>query len=381
MRKASSPSALLIVAVASQLGATDCGTVIRDSAFDLWCGEELCAWKVTRGEIKRVSTWNEGDSGVELVGADVAIQQLSPVNNVDGTCLKFTLVANVDDKSEVFLDIDIEGDGTVERSERIPTSNWKPLSYNIAVAAPYDGVRFEITKRGTGKAQLANIGAKTVTDECDGLEPLDPGPRKDGAMCDQDGHAQCASGLCIVSPTPIASGVILTWVCGGCDPKASACGTGNVCGVGEPFSPLLSTPTACVPTASKQLGEQCLSDGECDTGLCWRGALAPLGVCSTCRLDSNCSGGQLCSPSWDVESTAFTGPFLCGANQMLVASGGPCATDDDCASGHCDGAVRAQCSDGRTCSSPADCPFGTGDADPLQNGACDTVGVQGGTCQ
>jgi hypothetical protein len=370
---------LLIVAVASQLGATDCGTVIRDSAFDLWCGTELCAWKVTRGDIKRVPTWNAGDSGVELVGSDAAIQQLSPVNQGDGTCIEFSLVANVEDKAETFLDIDVEGDGTVERSERIPTTHWKPLSFAIPITAPFDGVRFEIRKAGAGKAQLANIGAKVVGDACDGLQPLDPGPRRDGAMCID--ASQCASNICIPSPTPIASGVILTLVCGGCDPKASACGGGDVCGVGEPFSPIFSTPSTCVPAASKELGEQCLSDGECGTGLCWRGALAQLGVCSTCKLDSDCSGGQLCSPAWDVETDAFTGPFVCGANQSLAGSGAPCGNDGDCASGHCNGAVRAQCNDGRTCISPADCPFGTGDADPLQNGACDRVGVQGGTCQ
>jgi hypothetical protein len=144
---------------------------------------------------------------------------------------------------------------------------------------------------------------------------------------------------------------------------------------------VFSEPTACVPAASKVLGEQCLSDAECDTGICWRGAQAPLGVCSACKLDSDCTGSQLCSPAWDIASDAFTGPFVCGANQMLAGSGAPCGTDDDCASGHCNGGERAQCFDGRTCISPADCPFGTDGADPLQIGACDRVGVQGGTCQ
>ena len=43
-------SILFVCAAASQLGATNCGEVLRDPGFDLWCGGDLCAWKVERGE-------------------------------------------------------------------------------------------------------------------------------------------------------------------------------------------------------------------------------------------------------------------------------------------------------------------------------------------
>ena len=68
-------SFLFLLVVASQMGATKCGQVLRDPGFDLWCGDELCAWKVERGDVKRVATWHEADAGVELVGGDVAIEQ------------------------------------------------------------------------------------------------------------------------------------------------------------------------------------------------------------------------------------------------------------------------------------------------------------------
>ena len=85
----------LLLLAATQLGATDCGEVLRDPGFDLWCGEDLCSWKVVRGDAKRVDTWHDGDSGVELIGNDAAISQVTPVTSGDGTCIEFELVANV----------------------------------------------------------------------------------------------------------------------------------------------------------------------------------------------------------------------------------------------------------------------------------------------
>lgn len=369
---------VLLASLATQLGATDCGQVIRDSSFDLWCEDELCAWKVTRGSIKKVPTWNEGDYGVELVGPDTAIQQLTPVTSSDGTCIKFHLIADVDDRAEVYLDVDVQGDGVVELQERIPTANWRPLSYNLSILPPYDGIRFEITKRGNGTGQLANIGAEIVAaKECEGLSQLDPGPRRNGALCSMGD--QCGSGRCEMSPTFRPAASFLSLACVGCD--GATCSTDEVCGLGDAFSPLFAVPKECVPAAQKELGEMCLVDGECGSNICWRAALSSAGVCSSCRSSSDCPSDQTCDASWPVDTIGWTGPFVCGANKMLAASGAPCATDDDCASNKCNGAVRAQCDDGRACNSPADCPFGTGGADPLQNGACVTVGVQGGTCQ
>src|SRR5690348_1574155 len=119
------PFLIVILGAATQLGNTDCGQVLRDSGFDLWCGDSLCAWKVERGDIQRISTWNKGDPGVELVGNDVAIEQLAPVDSGDGTCLAFDLVANVDPSADVELNVDVFGDGTVEHTERIPAASWK----------------------------------------------------------------------------------------------------------------------------------------------------------------------------------------------------------------------------------------------------------------
>jgi hypothetical protein len=168
-------SIAVLVLTATQLGATDCGEVISDPGFDLWCGDELCTWQVVRGDVRRVATWHEGDAGVELVGDDAAISQTAPVNDADGTCIRFELVANVDETVEAFLSVDVYGDGSVERMERIPTAHWKLISYKLLFTPPFDGVRFELSKRGNGRAVVARVQA-TIDHECEGLTPITGGP-------------------------------------------------------------------------------------------------------------------------------------------------------------------------------------------------------------
>ena len=84
---------VIIVAAASQVGATDCGQITRDQGFDLWCGDRLCYWDVERGAVRQVPTWHRGDHGVELQGQDVSIAQVT--DNVPD-CLLFGLVADIE---------------------------------------------------------------------------------------------------------------------------------------------------------------------------------------------------------------------------------------------------------------------------------------------
>jgi hypothetical protein len=337
-------SFILALAMVSQLGATDCGQVIRDPGFDLWCGDQLCTWKIVRGDVKRVDTWHDGDSGVELVGSDAAIAQLSPVNHFDGTCIRFEMIANVDETAEAFLNIDVYGDGSLDHSERLPTANWKPLSYKLRVAKPFTGIRFELAKRGTGKAVFANISAAIATD-CEGLTEIGGAPAPLGALCTTG--ADCDSGMCSIGR------------CTGC----GACAANEVCGTSTPISPALAVPRECVMAGTDELGEQCSNDAECASGICNGSA------CSTCR--GTCAGGETCAASWP------NGPFVCSPGAALRQRDEPCATDGDCASGRCNGGVRKACEDNRPCGNDTSCPVDDG----LVPGACTEVGIQGGSCE
>jgi hypothetical protein len=165
-------SVLLGVATLASMGATDCGQIIDDSGFDLWCGANLCEWQVEAGEIRKVPTWHESDAGVELLGGDTKISQLTDVNNFDGTCVRFEMVADLDDSVDLRLQLDVWGDGTYEYDERIPASDWRQLSYLVRLPATYDGVRFRLYKRSEGRAVLANIGAVIAEDRVCTSPPL-----------------------------------------------------------------------------------------------------------------------------------------------------------------------------------------------------------------
>lgn len=354
----------VILAAASQMAATGgdgCGPdpIIRDPGFDLWCGEALCTWKVVTGEIKKAPTWHEEDAGVEFLGTDSSIEQVAPVDSSDTKCIKFDLVANVDDNVEMTLAIDVQADGSVDLEERIPSSSWRPLTYNIHLEGGYRGVRFLLSKRGTGKATLAQIAATTApSTDCAGFDPVTVAPAPNGAWCTDDDD--CTSGLCRSVPDESTFfGTVKA--CVGCDPAAPACDAGSVCGVFEPSSFVRSIVPACVTEAADETGQRCRVDTECASGICNGG------VCSMCDGTRPCATGT-CRLAYTL------GPTMCSGG----ARGEPCAIDADCTSSRCEGDPRKQCADGRGCDSPATCPV-VGDG-TLEPGACTLVGVSGGTC-
>jgi hypothetical protein len=351
------PSCIVFAAAASQLGATDCdGGITRDPGFDLWCGDSLCAWKLERGDVRRVPTWHDADAGVELVDEDTAIEQFTPVDSSDGTCLRFELISDIAENAQVELGVDIYGDGSIERSFPLPTAHWKPVSYAFAVRSPFTGIRFEFAKHGPGHAALARMRAFVAKGGCDGVVELTGGPAPLGALCTV--ATDCASAIC--TPGGMFSGASR---CTGCDPHLATCGAAEVCGLAEPGPAERAVPITCVPAGARLLGEQCLTGAECATGQC------NAFVCSTCTGDTTC-GGTSCLAAYDH------GPSLCGAGAHLGKRGEPCATDDDCASSSCRGAMRRQCLDGRSCATDANCPSDGN----LLPGPCTTVGVQGGSC-
>ena len=108
--------------------------------------------------------------GLGSVGAYLQLAPGSLTDQSYRTAVGQRATVNLSDGSQVTLNTDLDGDGVDEQMEQMPTSNWKPLSFLISTTGAFSGVRFEITKRGSGDAVLAQIGAKFVSDTlCQGL--------------------------------------------------------------------------------------------------------------------------------------------------------------------------------------------------------------------
>ena len=166
-------------------------------------------------------------------------------------------------------------------------------------------------------------------------------------------------------------------VCQGCIPHAdnpqSTCGTGQVCGLAAPVSPILGIPTTCIAARSAELGELCEVNADCASNIC-NSVGFERGYCSSCDGTTACAGGT-CRKPWTA--TTATGQIESPNTCSGGVHGDACASDGDCASSHCNGAVRKECADGRSCATRDDCPVDSN----LTPGECTTVGVQGGSCE
>jgi hypothetical protein len=141
---------------------------------------------------------------------------------------------------------------------------------------------------------------------------------------------------------------------------------GEVCGRADDVSGLLTPWYACVPEASRELGEPCFANAECSSAACYGG------VCGECNSTDMCDGGATC-----MVANEQVGVGVCEAGPR--AAGAPCLIDAMCASGTCDGTPLGWCD------VPLSPPcFGDDQCPPpgdWTSGTCTFVAVAGGTCQ
>lgn len=368
-RRATRMSLLSLVALGGMGATQSCsGDLIGDPSFDLWCGDDLCAWEVEVGDVEKVSTWHPSDSGASLVGGVVAISQYSDARSGDADCIRFSLTADVDPGAQLSVEMDFYDDGSVEVSHPMASDDYQEVSYTVTAPDDYEGIRFRVRKVGEARAVLAQIRAQAV----DGTEcpeaPVVVTDRPDGAECELDG--ECAGGHCSVVPLVSSfDDPISLQTCGSCDTDAD-CGEGQVCGLAwdpEDFQGHRS----CMSAGEKDLGLACVTDGECADGACTDDQ------CSTCGGDTDCDGGDCARhDAGPGDAAVAIMPHTCDPGAGLRATGEACLVDADCGSGTCESTatVRICDPDGRPCDTDADCPYAE------LGGSCVTIGPADGQC-
>jgi hypothetical protein len=239
-----------------------CDDLINDATFKAWCGDKLCNWTLESGSVRKAPTWHPNDYGVELVDTPTAISQST---DQSAQCITFTTVADIDPSAQVYIGLDFNRDGTIDYETAIAATGFHEAKTQVTPPAFYDGVRFVITKKGTGHAVLAEIRAKS--DGTCGGAPL--------VLHDQALGTPCASGDACRSHVCCAA--ICAECCTGGAPAAEvACPNGEACstrvehslrGGGDGLLPAM--PMQCNPAGhDRPSGTECVADDDCASGAC-----------------------------------------------------------------------------------------------------------------
>ncbi|HET6585943.1 MAG TPA: hypothetical protein VFG69_20945 [Nannocystaceae bacterium] len=208
----------------------------------------------------------------------------------------------------------------------------------------------------SGPSSVSDTGTGSVGDDGSGSDDA-PGestgpsePQPNGSECTE--NEQCVSGFCFVIQ-------VLGGLCGECLVDAD-CPDGGGCSLPNP----LAMPPVGAVCNDGEAGEGCMTDDVCQDPLVCATILEVPGIltaatCSECTMDSDCTDGMLCSPSYDVlnisgqktcvmpmsvpngEGCDFAGTGdmacmseICAAvnvnNLLMVGVCGECEVDADC---------------------------------------------------
>jgi hypothetical protein len=132
--------------------------LVDDPGFQLWCGEQLCAWDLEEGEIQKVPTWHTHDYGVDLVGAPVLLSQVA---RRSASCVRIEVTSRVEAGAMVAIEVDADGDGDVDLSVPVGSSErFISRASDFALDLSLNGV-FYLRKLGEEGAVVARLRVST----------------------------------------------------------------------------------------------------------------------------------------------------------------------------------------------------------------------------
>lgn len=150
---------LLLVLCAWLLGGCE-SNLIENPSFDRWCDDRLCDWNTDTGKIERVGSWHPKDYAVSFVDKGTQISQLSR-DPAPGGCIRFAMIADVQPRAELSLQLDFHDDGVIDDEQKIPAISWQETSFLVRAPRSYSKVRYILRKQGDGRAVLAQLWAES----------------------------------------------------------------------------------------------------------------------------------------------------------------------------------------------------------------------------
>lgn len=302
-------SFFLLVPVVVAMTACD-DDLVEDATFRMWCGDDrLCAWNLDTGRIRRAPTWHKDDPGVELVDTPTAISQV-----VDKTarCLAFTTIADVEASAQVTVGIDFDDDGSIDYEQPIAAVGFHSVKTQVTAPVRYAGFRIVITKKGTGRAVLAQIRIQGASD-CT-APPLRLHDRLLGSPCAQGEPNECRSGVCcegvcaecctdpkFLDVAPDGGAAVVNGE-SAVKPPIVPCPDGQTCTRRDTRAATLFftvVPKQCDPGMRKRPpGASCLANDDCKSGRCEAAdvdAIVPLQDKQVCQPDFPDAGGGDCT--------------------------------------------------------------------------------------
>ena len=318
---------ILVALLGATLGAEECGgapeDLLRNPGFDQWCMGQPCAWDVVEGDAVEVTTWHELDRGVALIGESAVLEQRISGEwdaSANPRCFLIELTGSI--ATEVTIGLDFDDDGIDDWSARVGGQPWTTHQLELTPPQFYGDLVFRLVK-GEGPTKIGHVRLidEPDLDACP-FEPVHvPWPL--GFPCDADD--ECGTGHCGALPEWGLVDVDGTWVltgstCAQCSTDDD-CDADWVCGLVQDDE--VGRHRACEPPAMATLGEACVPDAECASGICTSGR------CSECGPEHTCDDDATCSPRvLEVETLSFEVAHMCDGAPR--ATGEPCLDDTDC---------------------------------------------------
>lgn len=275
------------------LAFAGCDDVVKDATFREWCGESLCQWTLEEGRIRKAATWHERDHGVEFVATPTTIAQTA--EGSDHRCLEFAVIADVAPSAQMEIGLDFNADGTIDDRQPIVAVKFREVKTLVSTPRVYRDVRFVLSKKGQGRAVLAQMNVRAST-ECT-APPIELRDLPLGAPCAIDGDgAACRSGVCcdgycsdccVEKGSSGPDGAAVTLPGAACAPPGGRCAVRQASWSPWPSPRVRYTaPHQCDPGGrTRAPEEECLANDDCVSGSCV-GASA-----KAARIDASLDGG------------------------------------------------------------------------------------------